>query len=98
MNRPWAAPRRISPNSKILKSVKSRSSADRPVRSSLAENIFSAYSLTSSPAISASSLQALLSKGVQVGERNRRVSDRMADISRPAICLGISTSFSLYIL
>ena len=70
------------------------SSIERSRRRELERNISDAYSLMFRPAIFASSSAAMRSSGVQVGERNISVSDRIAEHSRPAIFGSISMFFS----
>ena len=94
MKLPWPTPKRTWPREKTLKSELKTSSAVRPVRSAPASNMASAYSSMSTPQILASSLPACSSLGVQVGERNASVSERMADSMMPAMLAGISTPFS----
>ncbi len=60
-------------------------------------NIALAISSGSIPAIPASFLAVLSSSAVHVGERNRRVSEMIAEHRRPAIFFGISTPASSYI-
>ena len=67
------------------------SSIERSRRHELERNISVAYSLMSRPAICASSSAAARSSGVQVGERNISVSDRIAEHSSPAIFGSIGT-------
>ena len=59
--------------------------------------VSSAYFSISMPAISASFVAASLSNSVQVGERNIRVSEIIAEHIRPANEGVISTPFSQYI-
>ena len=61
-----------------------------PFRLLPARNICFAYSVILIPAITASSFAAPTSLGVQVGERNISVSERIAEHRRPAISFGIS--------
>ena len=79
---------------KYLKSMWNSSSIERSRRRELERNISAAYSLMFRPAIFASSSAAMRSSGVQVGERNISVSDRIAEHSRPAIFGSISMFFS----
>ena len=62
-----------------------------------ASNMASAYFSRSTPAISASARAARSSMGVQVGLRNIRVSERMAESMSPAVVGSISAAFSRYI-
>ena len=94
MYEPWPTPNLTLPREKTLKSWWKTSSAVRPVRSAPASNMESAYVGMSTLAISASASAAALSFGVQVGERNMSVSERIAESMSPAMFAGISTPVS----
>ena len=90
-------PNTISLTVNCLKSWKQISSAVFPARLLPALNIACACSSRLIPAIFASFLAIFSSSGVQVGERNKSVSEIIAEHRSPAIVGLISTSFSLYI-
>ena len=89
----WPTPDLVPEKSNFLKSPMRMSLADLEEISLLALSSSMPNFMGSTPAILASFSTSVLSRGVQVGDLKSTVSERMADIINPAICLLISFLF-----